>query len=53
MILSLSDSCFKLSLTFLFNYCYYKAIGRVIRHKNDYGAIILIDERLSKSFLTN
>lgn len=26
-----------------------QAIGRVIRHKNDYGAILLFDERFSQS----
>jgi Rad3-related DNA helicase len=26
-----------------------QAIGRVIRHKDDYGAIILLDERFSKA----
>lgn len=26
-----------------------QAIGRVIRHKNDYGAIILCDERFSQA----
>ena len=26
-----------------------QAIGRVIRHRNDYGAIILCDERFSQS----
>lgn len=26
-----------------------QAIGRVIRHRNDYGAIILLDERFSKA----
>lgn len=52
MILNLSNSCFKLSKN-LIRLLYCKAIGRVIRHKNDFGAIILIDERLSKPFLTN
>ena len=49
MVSIASYSGIKLSLFYLVKL--YQAIGRVIRHKDDYGAIILIDERLSKSFI--
>jgi hypothetical protein len=42
--LSGSSSC----LWFNHTQCSFPAIGRCIRHKNDYGAIVLIDSRFQK-----